>query len=70
MVPTIPRSSIAWLVDRHHIGPDPAIVAQDIRSRCERAGADPAVTARSVRYATMRHRANGGRYRYIMGGMR
>ena len=69
MVPAIPRGLIAWIVDDYHVGTPPDIIAADIRRRAARAPQPPdeRTTARMVRYALLRHRANGGLYRRVMG---
>jgi len=60
--------AITWIVDRYHVGTDPADIAADIAERCTRAGFTPTRTRALVRAALRHHEANRRLYRYVTSG--
>ncbi len=64
----IPKQSIKWLVDRHHVGDSDEAIRTDVRNRATA----PEWTAASVKaaekYAVKCHRKNQDLYNRVMSG--
>jgi len=64
----VPRSAIAWIVGRMHVGTPDAAVESAIRGRIRKGTSERTIKA-CVKYALRCHTANRKLYSRVMGGI-
>jgi hypothetical protein len=64
----VPKGEIDFIVGRYHVATPVEEVAENIRSRCQKAGVPAAVTKACVAYAQKAHKRNLDLYQDVMMG--